>query len=47
MVIRLTPVQESIVEQAGKDGKAGSAEEFMTIALRRMQYDPAPDPEAR
>jgi len=47
MPISLTPIQESIVEQAVKDGKAASAEEFVTIALRRLQDDLAPDLETR
>ncbi len=39
MTIRLTPIQESIVRQAIKDGKVETAEEFITVALQQMQRD--------
>ncbi len=47
MTIRLTPSQQSIVDQAVKDGKAQSAEEFITVALRQLQQDLEPNLEER
>ena len=47
MSIHLTPDQESIVAKAVAEGKAASAEDFVTVALRRMQDDLEPGLETR
>ena len=47
MTIRLTPDQESIAQQAVKNGLATSVEEFVTVALRQMRAELTPDLEAR
>lgn len=39
MLMTLTPDQQAIVRQAVADGVASSAEDFISLALQRMQDD--------